>query len=196
MIKNKIINFIKLSTFLLILLINPGCCDKILSSVIDEFNSERPIKKENISTQNEVSLSHDLIEHLKYANVFLIRGVDYTISPLENQSGTYQLKMKSSTSSLKFGGKAIIGLSSINNLIFVNQWPEGGFNLGGLVLLEENQGAPIDVFINIYIYEPNFNTDDNTFTFLFQPQDDMREVFMKKKETECLLLIYSEEQNF
>ena len=180
----------------MILLINPGCCDKILSSVIDEFNSERPIKKENISTQNEVSLSHDLIEHLKYANVFLIRGVDYTISPLENQSGTYQLKMKSSTSSLKFGGKAKIGLSSINNLIFVNQWPEGGFNLGGLVLLEENQGAPIDVFINIYIYEPNFNTDDNTFTFLFQPQDDMREVFMKKKETECLLLIYSEEQNF
>lgn len=196
MIKNKIINFIKLSTFLFILLINTGCCDKILSSVIEEFNSERPIKKENTSTQNEVSLSQDLIEHLKYANVYLIRGIDYTITPLQNQSGTYQLKMKSSTSSLKFGGKAKIGLSSINNLIFVNQWPEGGFNLGGLVLLEENQGGPIDVFINIYVYEPNFNTDDNTFTFLFQPQDEMREVFMKKKQSECLLLIYSEEQNF
>ena len=172
-------------------------CDKMVSAIQEEFDSER-LRKAQIhpTALSQLSSPKDPILYLKYSDVFIMQSDAFTISPVANQLNTYKLEIKTAPSILNFGGKEKILLKTINNYVFINRWAEGSFNLGGFVLYDESDSIDATSYLNVILFSPELNIDTNTFSFLFKPEGAVQMSFLLRNFRNCMLLIYSEEENF
>ena len=172
-------------------------CDKILSSIQEEFDSER-LKKTHMHliSQSQITPPKDPISYLKYSDVFIMQSDSFSIEPVVDQLNTYKIVIKTSPSILKFGGKEKILLKTMNNLVFINRWAQGSFNLGAIVLYDKSYSIDSKSYLNVYYFSPELDIDTNTFSFLFKPEGSMQELFLDGSLKNCMLLIYSEEENF
>jgi hypothetical protein len=191
---------IKSLFFLLIYISFPlffSSCDKVLSAFKEEFDSEKLKKKQlHPLALSQISAPKDPILYLKYSDVFILTSESFTINPVMDRLNTYKIEIKTSPAILKFGGKEKILLKTINNYVFLNRWAEGAFNLGAIVLYDQSDSIDSKSYLNVFLFSPELNIDTNTFSFLFKPEGPMQLSFLEGTLRNCMLLIYSEEENF
>jgi hypothetical protein len=172
-------------------------CDKVVPALQKEFDSEKLKKvKMHPVALSQLSTFQDPIPYLKYSNVFIMQSESFLIEPVVDQINTYKIVIKTSPSILNFGGKEKILLKTINNLVFINRWAQGSFNLGAIVLFNDSYTINAKSGLNVFLFSPSLDVDDNTFTFLFKPEGIMQESFLSGNLQRCMLIVYSEEENF
>jgi hypothetical protein len=189
----RLLKIITIFSFLVIF----SSCDKMISAIQEEFDSERLHKQQlDSSTLTELSTPVDPIVYLKYSEFFMIPSESFKIEPVENQLNTYKIQIQTSPSIFKFGGKEKILLKTINNFVFINRWAQGSFNIGGIVLYNDTLSIDSKNYLNVFFFAPELDLETNTFSFLFKPEGIVQTTFLDKSFKTCVLLIYSEEENF
>lgn len=189
----KLLNIITVCFFL----VTFSSCDKMISAIQEEFDSERLHKQQlDSSTLSELSTPVDPIVYLKYSEFFLLPSESFKIEPVENQLNTYKIQIQTSPSIFKFGGKEKILLKTINNFVFINRWAQGSFNIGGIVLYNDTLSIDSKNYLNGFFFAPELDLETNTFSFLFKPEGIVQTTFLDQSFKTCVLLIYSEEENF
>lgn len=162
----------------------------------EEFNSEKVRHPERqFFALSPISPPQDPITQIWYYNVYLIQSDAYTIEPQKEQN-TFKITLKTAPSLFSFGGKEKITLKTMNNLVFINQWPKGSFNLGAIVLSNQGNVKELGEYLNVNLFSPELDVDSNTFSFLFKPLGFMKENFLSESFSHCTLMIYAQEQNF
>ncbi len=172
-------------------------CDKIKTMVIDEFNSEKAPQRSNrtLALVNQTFSEDDEISSVAQDySFYLLRSPQASIISSGATSHEYLLKMTGlSNSILACGNGSQTLATSMNDLVFFNQWSGGIVRSSALILLKQNSQ---DLTLNIELVDPQYDAASSSVTFTMTAKEPLRAEFLKKPLNSCLLLIEAEEQGF
>ncbi|MBM3191088.1 MAG: hypothetical protein FJZ63_00340 [Chlamydiae bacterium] len=168
-------------------------CEKIKTAIIDEFNSE----KAPAPTNNKVvavsvnSVDENVISQETGAYIFyLLKSRQASFAAAKGSPGQYTLTLQGvSPSILACGGNEQKFSTSMNNLVFVNQWSQGILRPAALMLFAS------DATVDLLLTDPSYNVAQASLSFTATPQEPLREEFLKPTPS-CLLLIEAQEEGF
>ncbi len=173
-------------------------CDKITSSIKDEFNSERSFpaaispssgKQDNQTSQEDAAPSSSQLGF-----VYFVRGNKISLSLLKKSHNLYLLHMtRIGNPLIAFGGVEETNANYINNLIFFNQWGNGVSRSGALILLKNAPyDIPKDPCMTVLVSQPHYDIDSDSASFILEPQEPVRSDFLSPNLDSCVLLIKAE----
>lgn len=172
-------------------------CDKIKTMVIDEFNSEKAPERPSrtIALVNQTFLEDDEISSVTQDySFYLLRSPQASITSSGNAPYEYLLQMTGLSNSILACGNGSQKLAtSMNDLVFFNQWSGGIVRSAALVLLKPNSQ---DLILNIELVDPQYDAASSSVTFTITAKEPLRTEFLKTPMNSCLLLIEAEEQDF
>lgn len=172
-------------------------CDKIKTMVINEFNSEKAPTRPNktLSFVNQQFSEDDEISSVTQDySFYLLRSPQVFIIPSGTTPNEYLLKLTGLSNSILACSNGSQKLAtSMNDLVFFNQWSGGIIRSCALVLLKENSQ---DLTLNIELVDPQYDPASSSVTFIMRAQEPLRTEFLKNPMSSCLLLIEAEEQGF
>ena len=175
-------------------------CDKIVSSMQKEFDSERALPAPaKISTTHPQEITIESA-NTSYQNdnksgnfVYFIRGNKVSLTVLKRIKNHYLLQMNTiGNPMIAFGGIEETNANYLNNLIFFNQWSKGVSRIGALILLRNAPySIPKDPCITVVVKEPHYDVETDSASFIIQAQEAMRSEFLGDNLSSCVLLVKS-----
>lgn len=183
-------------------------CDRVISSIKKEFDSERPLAAPSkVSTIQPEVVEADIPivtssepatitpKNTSGSFVYFIRGNNISLTALKQAQNYYLLQMKTmGNPMISFGGINETRANYLNNLIFFNQWSKGVQRTGALILLRSAPyNNPKDPCITVIVMQPQYDVDLDFASFILDPQEEMRSEFLDGRISSCILLIKSNE---